>query len=612
MRPLIFALISFIIIAPLLANYVFLLDYVITPNIKIENIFYGFTAPTPSIIFSFVIRILNIFLSTNLIQKLIFFSIFFLSGYSMYCLTGKKTSSIYAGLLYMLNPWVYSRFMAGHIGHLLAYSVFPFAVKAIFDKKPEKFCLLVLIIGIFSLHFLILILSLFAIILLCTRFKGFNKPAMAIIFLLASSYWILPALTTRTAVSQITVDDLRAYSTQIGNINVITNSAMLYGFWRNPAYLQPRNIIPFVPYFLLFAVILYLAIRGYLACKNKYKAPIALAALLAILLGIGITYTPLQDFYLFLFNNIILMKVFREPQKFVALIAFAYAYFGGYGVDSILKRVNTNKVRVVTLLILALPILYTPTMFFSFWGQLKPGNYPADWYAINAQLNQDKQDFNVLFLPWHMYMDFKFNPNQDKRMANPAKNFFDRPIIQGDNVELGNIYSQSANPLSKSIEEAIRSNATTLGKSLKLFNIKYVILAKEVDYKQYALLFNQSDLILINETQNLYLFMNLHNVSKFYQSANLQTYTPLNYTMHSPIKYTINSNKRYLIFTEPYNPGWELGNNKPLPGYPIDIYNSTAAELEFKPFRLRVLGYIISILAFVYLLAKVILKPTQK
>jgi len=56
-----------------------------------------------------------------------------------------------------------------------------------------------------------------------------------------------------------------------------------------------------------------------------------------------------------------------------------------------------------------------------------------------------------------------------KRIANPASSFFDKPIIQGDNMEVGNIYSSSGSPLSKYLEPRLK-NLT--GKDLKLLNVK--------------------------------------------------------------------------------------------------------------------------------------------
>ena len=45
-------------------------------------------------------------------------------------------------------------------------------------------------------------------------------------------------------------------------------------------------------------------------------------------------------------------------------------------------------------------------------------------------------------------MDYDWSPNNYKRMANPAWKFFDRPVIAGDNIEIGPIYSQSRDPIS--------------------------------------------------------------------------------------------------------------------------------------------------------------------
>jgi len=84
-----------------------------------------------------------------------------------------------------------------------------------------------------------------------------------------------------------------------------------------------------------------------------------------------------------------------------------------------------NKFAMLLLIFLALstPFFYSFTMFNGFWGQLKPTDYPKDWYEVNEFLNQDNQDFNVLFLPWHLYMDFKWLP-PPKTHRQPGKYLF--------------------------------------------------------------------------------------------------------------------------------------------------------------------------------------------
>jgi len=66
---------------------------------------------------------------------------------------------------------------------------------------------------------------------------------------------------------------------------------------------------------------------------------------------------------------------------------------------------NTNiiKLSLFAIIIIALitPLIYSFTFFNGFAGQIKPTDYPADWYEVNDLLNQDNQDFKILFFPWH-------------------------------------------------------------------------------------------------------------------------------------------------------------------------------------------------------------------
>ncbi len=62
---------------------------------------------------------------------------------------------------------------------------------------------------------------------------------------------------------------------------------------------------------------------------------------------------------------------------------------------------------------------------------------------------------------------------------------------------------------------------TDFGEKMVLLNVKYVLLTKEVDYRGYFFLFNQTDLEFVKETPNFYLFKNNHPVSRFYLSPRL-------------------------------------------------------------------------------------------
>ena len=524
----------------------------------------------------------------------------------------------------MINPFVYIRFMAGHWLILMAYAILPFMVNSIikfFDnpnrKQVTKTCLWITLIAILNMHILFLTLFLFLMFFLHGLIKTKERRnllkstmLLGLSFLLLNTFWIIPLMTAEsTKISQITSDDLAAFQTRSGGWNEFLSTLMMYGFWRENAYILPISIIPSYIYFPLFALILFLTIHGYLSCKEKYKTPILITGITAQLLAVGVGHPWFRDIFTFLFENIFVLRGFREPQKFVALLVFAYAFLAAYGIENILEQIKRKKVKILaSVLIIAIPFAYTPTMFNSFWGQIKTTDYPKDWYEINDYLNKDTQDFNVLFLPWHLYMDFKWIPNSEKRIANPATAFFDKPVIQGDNVEVGTIYTSSTNPVSRYVQNLLKKDIANFGNRLKLINVKYVILAKESDYRNYFYLFNQSDLELIKETDNLYLFKNKNEVHKFYQADSLNDdLIPLEYKKLSTIKYEISKpTKKYIIFTESYNKNWKLNNQQPTQLGPVNAYEFKGDyALSYTRFRIYLISYVISALALIFLIIQI-------
>ncbi len=186
---------------------------------------------------------------------------------------------------------------------------------------------------------------------------------------------------------------------------------------------------------------------------------------------------------------------------------------------------NTKKLVLSLAIIISLitPLIYSFTFFNGFAGQIKPTDYPSDWYETNNFLNQDKQDFKILFLPWHWYMNFGWINNTNKRIANPARNFFDKEVISGENAEIGGINSEVNTPEQVYIDSLLakRDNITDFGELVSILNVKYIILTKESDYKKYFFLFNQTDLDLVKETETLYVFKNRHEVTKIYQTDDI-------------------------------------------------------------------------------------------
>lgn len=119
---LIYSLVSIIVLWGLLApGYVLTLDMVFTPNgsdINVSDWSYGLETWLFGGLPFFLLLIEGIgsLVPMWVIQKIILFFTLFLAGFSAHhlCPAKNQLGKYFAGLIYMLNPFVYVRFMAGH------------------------------------------------------------------------------------------------------------------------------------------------------------------------------------------------------------------------------------------------------------------------------------------------------------------------------------------------------------------------------------------------------------------------------------------------------------------------------------------------------------------
>lgn len=447
----------------------------------------------------------------------------------------------------------------------------------------------------------------------------------------------------------------------------------MHGFWRE-IYTYAKDILPF--WWVLFTLILFLAVYGFvsrvfpssrhygLESNVKKEFPggfeeaggtraaqlwltlsFAVIAVTGFVLALGVATDYTRPVFEWLWDKVPFFKVFRDSQKFVALLCLSYAYLGGLGLNALadmlkqqMQRPFKIGLRILVVLLLATPFIYSFTMF-GFYGQLGVTDYPGEWYEVNDYLNRDSDDFNVLFLPWHMYMDFSWLPNTDKRLINPSQQFFDKPVIAGDNIEILSIYSQSSNPISKYIEFILPkgNEINNLGELLAPLNVKYIILVNEADYGSYSFLYRQEDLKVELQKSGITLFKNEHPASRAYAANSLvylddfSEYLQLSKTqdvmdhvyvlgdgplyegngkMESleskekiPVKYQVNgASYKYTVFTVPQDVNtryWEYNDREPvfqnLGIMPAFISSPEGGEIVYTRFyRVYLPYYIIS------------------
>ncbi len=534
-----YGLLALLIMGPmLLGGYILTLDMVFTPHI-----------PAPTVIsnlyiLQWLMHIVNYALPSQIIEKLIIFSILLVSGVGMHFLAnlvwqhvaiGKKQISeksvaLYtAGVLYVINPFTYERWMAGHYLFLGGYALLPWLIRTClkFVHKPSQrtayqLALWLTAIALVSVH--ILVIALIAILVSLglnfkTKTKQLLKPLVIFVltFITLNLFWLIGVVNGSSPINQTirTIDNshLEAFTTSANpKAGLLPNVIGLRGFWLERFHrfaLPSANTGLGVLIFLLVFSLIVLGARQLWQINKRLALSVGGLGLLGFILAAGV-HAPLWGrANRWLILHVPGMRGFREPQKFSVLLVLAYCIFVSFGVNWLANKLASYKPSRANLAwgSLVLVGLLTPTMLLGFGGQLKPVNYPASWYSFNNQLKTEKGSYKVLFLPWHQYMSFDFNP---RIIANPAPNFFDKPVIAGDNSEFGTVFRDTYNPTSDYIEQKILGQAgiPDMGSRLAKINVKYVLLANAPDTNKYDFLNHQSQLNEVVYSSSLRVYLN--------------------------------------------------------------------------------------------------------
>ncbi len=507
------------VLAPmLLPGFILTLDMVFTPDLRMPE---SVTASWP---FHAFLYGLNLVVPSEIIQKIMLFTILLLTGMGMHRLIRLLQPKdigwgiYFASIFFMLNPFTYSRFMAGQYSVLLGYALLPWFAKILLQlmHRPElkgalKLGGLAVLIGVVSIHTLAAVglLSVIAMGVTLWRYRSkftlFAKyGAVAFgLFVLVSSYWLVPLAlgqgSTAQTIGSFSAADTEAFETRGSNPAVrVFHILRLQGFWveDKAQFLLPQDGV--ILWGLMSLALIAVVVIGAVALWRHSK-PLAVffgaSAFAAIFIGAGLIPMPAG---------------FREPHKIVGLLALCYAAFAAFGVDALLNWIREKGETafvVAAVGILVFPFLFMRVMLWGFHGQLVPRQYPAEWISANEQLQQDKDSFAVLFLPWHQYMSFDFS---GRIIANPAPTFFDAEIVSSTDPELGGAVSVQADSRETAIKNILRDakTQTNLAEELAKYNIKYILLAKEIDYQEYGFVATQPNITPVADNDKLTLYQN--------------------------------------------------------------------------------------------------------
>jgi hypothetical protein len=558
--------------APLFAGgRVFLLDWSIGPHIAIANpgtlgLNGGLTA---GVVGSVVFVILNDLLGSvaTWLPIFLFFPIALVGAGR---LAGRSPwSRVAAGTLYAVNPFVFNRIYAGHLPLLIGYALLPFAVAAALRSLSAPISRWVIpalwwaVLTALSPHFAWIFGAVvigIVVVASLTRSQTIGRvlgwfATCAGLFVLMSGYIILPQTASNlpTKVGSVSLSLYRTSGDP--HLGLFANVLSLYGFWRiGPGPELPKDVVDGWP-FLMIAILL-IVVFGAWHGMRKQKTGLSKATgaglppnaevltascgprvvsahkksnvdllsrldqrfLALLLLFVGVvgfflalgSQGPTGGLFLWAYDHVPFFDLMREPQKFLMLLALAYAVFFGWGVEKFTQiDVSTKRVGAISaalLIGLVLPLGYTPTIFDGLAGQINSSPLPDAYQQANTFMGSGAG--NILYLPWHLYMEYPFT--KGRVVTNVAVTSFSRNVISGDDVQAGGVETQSTSPRSAYLQRLYHDGpqVSAFGALIAPLGVKYVVLAKAVDWASYSWLKHQKDLKLVFDDSSLEVWRN--------------------------------------------------------------------------------------------------------
>lgn len=523
---IVFSLIAIELIYPSFrSGYIFSLDWTIKPFITLADI--SWSDPLGWIIYDFF----SIIFTFAIFQRIFLFSLIFLAGLAGFRLA-KNTHNLYAqyfsGLLLIFNPFVYARIIEQPtivgVGSVVFFWFWIYLLEALEENNSQKFIYSAIIGGLavsFFAHSVFFLVVIFGTLIIADYGKNKNAKVFfksifffwLIVFVLNSN-WIVASLSGKntwvSGVANFTQADVETFQTRsIGNNSVYATVLALQGYWGE---YQARFVsIQENPFWkMAFCLIFLLAVFGLVKIwkKNTLAKSLVFIFLLAFILAVGSASSLFKSAVLELYQNIPFYIGLREPQKWVVLLLFIYAYFGSWGVKYLLENniVEIKKYqKILGVFCVILPVLFSGSIIRGMHEHVQPQNFPAEWQEAKSYFEKNPETGKILFFPWHAYLQFDF---AKKNIINPAKSYFGENIIQGNNTEFGKVYSHAFDEQTLGIEKYInkKNDYASFSSDMRKMNIETVVLAKAEDWQKYLWLDKTVGIKKVGENSKLIIY----------------------------------------------------------------------------------------------------------
>ena len=468
-------------------------------------------------------RLISLIFSINgeQLSKIYLILTMWFSGFGM-CFVGRAfkkswSSSFVAGVFYMLTPWLFDRIVAGDFSRMFAYMLYPLIfylfTRSINSRKDKNGDILysvligILLLLIDNVAFVVVFATLTFYSIFRSAFSNNRKKEIFTnmkslvtifsIFSVSNLCWIVPSLLSSqntNILSFASISDIivRSQNSQIIDVvrcmgsplrwflDSVSKNGTLYPIWTLASFLIP---------IIAFSALIFRP-------KDKNVIFFSLLAIVSLFLGKGLN-SPFGQVYLWAYLNIPYMQIFRDPNKWVMVVSFAFSFLILCSVDLLIShaqrirwpfsikaktpwRVNFGKVCSVSVVLMLLTTFFVfsaPFLSGDFNGQLKAVDFPNSYQAVTQWLGNQSGDFKVLWLPPDLYTQYDWIGSSSYQQRDLIAMYSLKPnLMMYSSSEMGR--------LSYFIASTLYNNATStcyLSKILAIADVKYVLLRNDAE-----------------------------------------------------------------------------------------------------------------------------------
>jgi hypothetical protein len=241
--------------------------------------------------------------------------------------------------------------------------------------------------------------------------------------------------------------------------------------------------------------------------------PLLLTGLVGGAIALGTHMPVLGSAYRWVSLNAPGGGLLRDSQKFVGLLALAYAIGFGSAIISWTRadlpregdasrpgsRAILNSALAVAMGLVVISLV--PTMAWGLGGRLSATTYPSDWMAARRMLAEAPTQGRILILPWHPHLPLRWNRGQIT--LDPARAFFPRTALTSDRLELVN-GTLPAETETGAVADTLVRGQMPISAVMRQLGARYLIVLKEADWRRYGVRLGGLEPLLEGPTLTLY------------------------------------------------------------------------------------------------------------